>query len=88
MARAQITRLQQKSGGFGCLMLMGVDWARHQATLRSHELFSQEVIPYFRGTNTAMLQSFDDVLGTGFEGAEITARAQQAMIDSYKKTHA
>ena len=87
MARAQIARLQEKSGGFGCLMLMGVDWARHQATLRSHELFAQEVIPYFRNTNTPLLKSFDDVMDTGFEGAEITARAQQAMIDSYKKTH-
>lgn len=87
MARAQIARLKEKSGGFGCLMLMGVDWASHQATLHSHELFAQEVIPYFRNTNTPLLKSFDEVMGTGYSGAELTARAQQAMIDSYKKSH-
>ena len=85
MARAQIRRLLEKSGGFGCLMLMGVDWADHKATLRSHQLFAQEVIPYFRGTNAPMLKSFNEVMNTGYEGAEITARAQQAMIDSYNK---
>lgn len=85
MARAQIDRLIEKSGGFGCLMLMGADWASHPDTLRSHELFAREVIPYYRQTNTAPLKSFDEVMGTGYSGAEITARAQQAMIDSYKK---
>ena len=85
MARAQIRRLLEKSGGFGCLMLRGVDWARFDATLRSHQLFAEEVIPYFNGTGAAMQKSFDEVMGTGYSGAEITARAQQAMIDSYKK---
>ena len=66
-------------------MLMGVDWARFDATLRSHQLFAEEVIPYFNGTGAAMQKSFDEVMGTGYSGAEITARAQQAMIDSYKK---
>ena len=83
MARAQIDRLIEKSGGFGCYMLMGVDWARHDATLRSHQLFAEEVIPYYRGTNRATLASFEDVMGTGFEGAEITARAQEAMARVY-----
>ncbi len=87
MARAQIDRLMEKSGGFGCYMLMGVDWARHDATLRSHQLFAEEVIPYYRGTNRAPLESFDDVMGTGFEGAEITARAQEAMARVYAKSN-
>ena len=88
MARAQIKRLLEKSGGFGCLMLMGVDWARFDATLRSHQLFAEEVIPYFNGTGAAMQKSFDEVMSTGYSGAEITARAQQAMIDSYQKAKA
>ncbi|MCB2051467.1 MAG: LLM class flavin-dependent oxidoreductase [Novosphingobium sp.] len=83
MARNQITRLLEKSGGFGCYMLMGVDWARHDATLRSHQLFAEEVIPYFRGTNTATLKSYDDVMATGYSGSEITTRAQEAMARVY-----
>jgi limonene 1,2-monooxygenase len=85
MARAQIRRLQEKSGGFGCLMLMGADWASHSATLHSHELFAQEVIPYFRSGFLAPQKSFDEVMATGYSGAEITAKAQQAMIASYKQ---
>lgn len=83
MARNQISRLLEKSGGFGCYMLMGVDWARHDATLRSHQLFAEEVIPYFRGTNTATLKSFDEVMATGYSGSEITSRAQEAMARVY-----
>ena len=86
MARAQINRLIEKSGGFGCYMIMGVDWARHDATLRSHQLIAEEVIPYFRGTNRATLASYDEVMGTGFEGAEITARAQEAMSRVYAQS--
>ena len=86
MARAKINRLIEKSGGFGCYMIMGVDWARHDATLRSHQLIAEEVIPYFRGTNRATLASYDEVMGTGFEGAEITARAQEAMSRVYAQS--
>ena len=86
MARAQIDRLIEKSGGFGCYKLMGGEWARHDAALRSHQLFAEAAIPYYRGTNRATLASFDDVMGTGFEGAEITARAQEAMARVYAET--
>ena len=86
MARAQIKRLIEKSGGFGTYLLMGVDWARYPATCRSHQLFAEEVIPYFNGTNAPLLKGFDDVMGTGYEGAEITSRAQNAVAEAYKKS--
>lgn len=85
MARKQIDRLIEKSGGFGTYMLMGVDWARHDATMRSHQLFAQEVMPYYDGTGEATRQSFARVMGTGYEGAKITVAAQQATTDAYKK---
>lgn len=75
MARNQISRLIEKSGGFGSYLLMGVDWANHEDTLRSHRLFAQEVMPYFDGTIDPMLASFDQVM-EDYSGAEITAAAQ------------
>jgi limonene 1,2-monooxygenase len=86
MARKQIERLIKKSGGFGTYLLMGVDWARYPATMRSHELFAEEVIPYFNGTRAPMRRSFDEIMGTGYSGAQITSAAQSAMAESYRKS--
>ncbi|HEY1135095.1 MAG TPA: LLM class flavin-dependent oxidoreductase [Nocardioides sp.] len=47
-ARGQVQRLIDQSGGFGTLLVQGHDWANPQATLRSFELFAQDVIPYFQ----------------------------------------
>jgi limonene 1,2-monooxygenase len=47
-AIAHIERLQEATGGFGCLLLLGHDWANHQATLRSHELIAHYVMPHFQ----------------------------------------
>ena len=85
MARTQIDRLIEKTGGFGTYLLMGVDWARYPATCRSHQLFAEEVIPYYNGTRAPLRRGFDSVMGTGYEGAEITAEAQNAMTEAYKK---
>jgi limonene 1,2-monooxygenase len=48
MARAQIQRLLDQSGGFGAYLFMGGDFATPAATLRSYELFAREVAPHFR----------------------------------------
>jgi limonene 1,2-monooxygenase len=48
-ARAQVQRLWDQSGGFGCMLQMGHEWADPAATRRSAELFAAEVIPYFQG---------------------------------------
>jgi limonene 1,2-monooxygenase len=85
MAREQIKRLIDKSGGFGTYLMMGVDWASYPATERSHQLFAEEVMPHFNGTLKPMLKSFEDVMGTGYEGAEITATAQEQFAADYEK---
>ena len=85
MARAQIQRLIEKSGGFGTYLLMGVDWARYPATVRSHQLFAEEVMPYFNGLGAPCRKSFQEVMSTGYAGAKITAEAQNAMAEKYKK---
>jgi limonene 1,2-monooxygenase len=53
-AIAQISRLQEQSGGFGTYLLIGHDWADPDATRRSYELFARLVAPEFRGSLEAL----------------------------------
>ena len=50
-AIAQIRRLQEQSGGFGCFLQMAHHWADQEATMKSYELFMQHVIPEFQASN-------------------------------------
>src|SRR3954447_15539026 len=52
MAIAQIQRLVDQSGGFGCFLMFGGDIADFPATLRSYELFAQYVMPTSRGRSS------------------------------------
>ena len=49
MAIAQIERLIDKTGGFGAYLFLGADLADWPATLRSYELFAEQVMPHFTG---------------------------------------
>jgi limonene 1,2-monooxygenase len=46
-AIAQIRRLQEQSGGFGCFLQMGHKWADPESSAQSIELFARHVIPEF-----------------------------------------
>ncbi|MBB3050846.1 limonene 1,2-monooxygenase [Prauserella isguenensis] len=48
-ARAQVQRLWDQSGGFGCMLLLAHEWANPAATKRSYELIAQHVMPHFQG---------------------------------------
>ena len=56
-AIAQIERLAQQSGGFGCYLLMAHEWADPEATRRSYELFARYVMPRFQNTATRLKAS-------------------------------
>lgn len=84
MAIAQIERLIEKSGGFGTYLMMGHDWANWPATKRSFELFAEVVMPHFNGKFKIMKQGYDEVIGSGFTGAQTTAKSQQAARERYE----
>ncbi len=48
---AQLERLEEQSGGYGCFMNMAHEWADRPATLRSYELIARYVMPRFQHTN-------------------------------------
>jgi limonene 1,2-monooxygenase len=54
---AQIKRLQQQSGGFGCFLQMAHNWADFDATKRSYELIARYVFPKIQNLNTNRLES-------------------------------
>jgi limonene 1,2-monooxygenase len=55
-ARAQVQRLWDQSGGFGCMLLLGHEWANPLATKRSWELIAQHVMPHFQGGTVSHAQ--------------------------------
>ncbi len=56
-AVAQLERLTQQSGGFGCYMLMANDWAERRACLNSYELLAKEVFPHVQGSTERAVSS-------------------------------
>jgi hypothetical protein len=56
-AVAQIRRLAEQSGGFGCYLLIGHDWAAPEQTACSYELFARFVMPEFQGAMNGVRRS-------------------------------
>ena len=88
MAIAQIKRLQDKTGGFGCYMQLGADIADWHQTLRSYELFAEQVMPHIDGQAAAPQASYDDVCGQGSKWVDATLGAQLTEIGSYEAERA
>jgi limonene 1,2-monooxygenase len=75
-AIAQIERLEKQSGGFGSYLLIHHEWARHEATLKSYELFASHVKPRFQGS-TGRLQKAADYARSRW--AELDRRSGDAI---------
>ena len=65
-AVAAIERLQERSGGFGGLMVWANEWAPRDKVHRSYELLARHVMPRFQGSLT------------GIESSNAVARARAA----------
>ena len=78
----QIERLQQQSGGFGSYLLINHEWAQHTQTLRSLELFADNVMPRFQGSADRLLAAEQYARSRwteldGRQGAAIAAATQR-----------
>ena len=80
-ARAQVQRLWDQSGGFGCLLQMGQEWANPAATKRSAELFAAEVMPHFQGQAQPTL----DAAARAGEAREGLAQSQLQAVEHMTK---
>ena len=54
---AGIRRLEERSGGFGALMVQTVDWAQREPIRHSFELIARYVMPQFQGTTLSTAAS-------------------------------
>ncbi|HZE14752.1 MAG TPA: LLM class flavin-dependent oxidoreductase, partial [Mycobacterium sp.] len=82
-ARAQVQRLWDQSGGFGCMLQMAHEWANPAATKRSAELFAAEVMPHFQG----QAQPTVDAAARASEVREGLAQTQLQAIDHMVKKY-
>ena len=88
MAIEQIERLQDKTGGFGAYLFLGADLADHEATLRSYELFAEQVMPHFTNHLTGPQTSYDRIVGAGSRWVDATLGAQLTAIAAYEEEKA
>jgi limonene 1,2-monooxygenase len=47
---AGIKRLEERSGGYGGLLVQTIDWASRDKMMRSYELLARYVMPQFQGS--------------------------------------
>ena len=88
MAIAQIERLQEKSGGFGCYLFLGADFADWRATRRNYELFAEAVMPHFTGQLEPVQTTYDLIMSGGSTYVDATLNAQFASIAQYQQERA
>ncbi len=54
----QLERYWEKTGGFGCILILAHNWADFEATKKSFELFARHVMPAFAGRNERRTASY------------------------------
>jgi len=86
-AVAAIARLQEIAGGFGTLLAFAHDWARHEATRRSYDLFARYVIPRVNGLIAPLQRSADFVSANKTELMDGGSQAILAAIRKHNATH-
>jgi limonene 1,2-monooxygenase len=96
----RIKKLQEISGGFGCLLGLAHEWTTWEKTLHSYELMARYVMPQFQDSLSWIDRSADwskETKGTLMEGARnavlkaitdhASAKAQSQVIDPTPGLH-
>jgi limonene 1,2-monooxygenase len=87
-AVAQIRRLQEKQGEFGCFLHQAHDWADVEQTRRSYELYMRFVAPHFQKSNRNRDASYDDLKAHSAELADKSRTAAQKTFEKFKAEQA
>jgi limonene 1,2-monooxygenase len=81
-AVAQIERLAEKSGGFGCLLLLAHNWATFDRTKYSYELFARHALPVVNQNNQRRVASLNSYVENK---QELMGKAGKAIMQSMEK---
>jgi limonene 1,2-monooxygenase len=57
---AQLERLRERSGGFGCFLQLAHNWANWDATRNSYDMIARYVMPHFQGSNVNRVASLEN----------------------------
>jgi limonene 1,2-monooxygenase len=79
----QVARLQQRSGGFGALLVWANDWADSAASRRSIELIASEVTPAFKGSRERLREAEQWAVGLQPDLAPVAAAARRQATEDY-----
>ncbi|HVM82119.1 MAG TPA: LLM class flavin-dependent oxidoreductase [Stellaceae bacterium] len=82
-AIAQIERLKEKQGGFGCYLQLAHNWANWEATKKSYELYARHVVPHFRGSNAHRRESMSWALANEVEFTRLREAATKKMFEQH-----
>lgn len=82
-AIAAIERLQERSGGFGGLMVWANEWASPEKVHRSYELLARHVMPRFQGS----LSGIESSNAVARARAEITGRQRAAAVEGAQQAY-
>jgi limonene 1,2-monooxygenase len=82
-ALAVLEKLWDKTGGFGCILLLAHDWADWEATKRSYELFARYVLPKFAERNRARNESMEYLRANGNTFSTAIRAGTKRAVDQY-----
>jgi limonene 1,2-monooxygenase len=82
-AVAMLERFWQKTGGFGCMLMLAHDWADFEATKKSYEMFMRYVLPKFAGRNEAREASLAWIRGHREQFSGAAKGAAMKVVNAY-----
>ena len=82
-AVAMLERFWQKTGGFGCMLILAHNWANFEATKKSYEMFMRYVLPKFAGRNEAREGSLTWIRGHREEFSSAGKAAALKVVNAY-----
>jgi limonene 1,2-monooxygenase len=82
-AVAYMERYWQKTGGFGCMLHLAINWARFEDMKRSYELFMRYVMPKFEARNARREDSLAWMAAHSQEFSSARDAASKAAIDKH-----
>lgn len=85
-AVAQLERYWEKTGGFGCMLILGQNWASPENTRKSFDLIARHVAPRFCGRNDWRTASYDWMGANREQFSAATANASRLAIEKHAGT--
>ena len=82
-AVAQLERYWDKTGGFGCMLILAQNWATPENTRKSFDLIARHVMPKFAERNARRIASYQWMGDNREEFGNATRTASQRAIERH-----